>query len=209
MSALVYRAHDLEDPDDARYRALQIQMSKWRKHEPGSFDPSYGTLLGRLVEVNGGASKVASDLGMNHDHLAELSNWSHLELRDLVAHLPAEAFPSGRDSVSDLSWVDSRPRGVLMTIPRSWKRTDEEYRSRTRWSIPFRSDATDEDVIEATRAAFLGMPEEVRAQISLVELQRDLRPTDRGTGSAASPEDDPAFVVGNACQVPLNQSLRS
>jgi Zn-dependent peptidase ImmA (M78 family)/transcriptional regulator with XRE-family HTH domain len=80
VAALVYRAHELDYIDDRRYRALQIQMSKWRKTEPGIFDPAYGQLLPRLVEVNGGVDRVASDLGVNRDHLAELVNWSHLRL---------------------------------------------------------------------------------------------------------------------------------
>lgn len=78
VSALVYRAHDLGHVDDSRYRALQIQMSKWRRHEPATFDPVYGTLFGRLVEVNGGVPEVATTLGVNDQHLAELTNWSHL-----------------------------------------------------------------------------------------------------------------------------------
>jgi Zn-dependent peptidase ImmA (M78 family) len=80
VSALVYRAHELDYVDDARYRALQIQMSKWRKAEPGRFEPVYGTLFGRLVEVNGGTAKVSDDLGINRRHLAELSNWTHLRV---------------------------------------------------------------------------------------------------------------------------------
>lgn len=80
VAALVYRAHELDYIDDRRYRALQIQMSKWRKSEPGTFDPVPGQLFGRLVEVNGGADEVASDLGVNRRHLEELLNWSHLRL---------------------------------------------------------------------------------------------------------------------------------
>lgn len=80
VAALVYIAHELDYIDDARYRALQIQMSRWRKSEPGSFEPIYGTLLSRLVEVNGGVTKVAADLGVNKRHLADTLNWSHLRL---------------------------------------------------------------------------------------------------------------------------------
>lgn len=80
VSALVYRAHELEYIDDSRYRALQIQMSKWRKSEPGTFQPVYGQLLPRLIEVNGGASKVARDIGVNQQHLSEVTNWSHLRV---------------------------------------------------------------------------------------------------------------------------------
>lgn len=80
VSALVYRAHDLEFIDDRRYRALQIQMSKWRKSEPGGFDPAHGQLLSRLVEISGGAPKVATNLGVNQSHLEELLHWSHLRV---------------------------------------------------------------------------------------------------------------------------------
>jgi len=80
VAALVYRAHELEYLDDARYRALQIQMAKWRKSEPGTFDPARGHLFGRLVEVNEGPDAVASDLGVNEDHLRALLNWSHLRV---------------------------------------------------------------------------------------------------------------------------------
>jgi Zn-dependent peptidase ImmA (M78 family) len=80
VSALVYRAHELEYLDDARYRALQIQMSKWHKAEPGAFQPAHGTLLPRLVEVEGGPVAVAQRLGINRQHLGELLNWSHLRV---------------------------------------------------------------------------------------------------------------------------------
>jgi hypothetical protein len=53
-SALVVRAHELDVIDDKRYRALQIQMAKWRKSEPMTFSPAYGQLLPRIIEVNGG-----------------------------------------------------------------------------------------------------------------------------------------------------------
>jgi Zn-dependent peptidase ImmA (M78 family) len=79
-AALIYRAHELEYIDDARYRALQIQMSKWRKNEPGEFQPVTGTLFRRLIEVNGGTADVARNLGINVKHLGTLLNWSHLRL---------------------------------------------------------------------------------------------------------------------------------
>lgn len=77
-AAMIYRAHELDYVDDARYRALQIQMSKWRKREPGEIQPVAGTLFGRLVEVNGGVAAVASRLGVNAKHLASLVNWNRL-----------------------------------------------------------------------------------------------------------------------------------
>lgn len=80
VAALIYRAHELDHIDDARYRALQIQMSKWRKNEPGEFQPVTGTLFRRLVEVNGGTADVAERLGINAKHLGALLNWSHLRL---------------------------------------------------------------------------------------------------------------------------------
>lgn len=80
VAALVYRAHELDYIDDSRYRALQIQMSKWRRQEPGTFEPMRGQLLAKLVEVNGGPTKVAAELGVNRSHLAELLNWSHLRV---------------------------------------------------------------------------------------------------------------------------------
>ena len=80
IAALVYRAHELNYIDDQRYRALQIQMSKWQKTEPGKFDAAPGQLLGRLIEANGGLDEVARDSGLNRRHLAELVNWSHLRL---------------------------------------------------------------------------------------------------------------------------------
>jgi Zn-dependent peptidase ImmA (M78 family) len=80
IAALIYRAHELEYIDDARYRSLQIQISKWRKSEPGEFRPRVGTLFARLVEVNGGAATVADRLGVNLKHLNALLNWSHLRL---------------------------------------------------------------------------------------------------------------------------------
>lgn len=83
VAALVYRAHDLDIIDDSRYRSLQIQMSKWRRSEPGEFEPAHGELLNRLVELNGGLTSVASNLGVNRGHLEDLLRWSprpHLRL---------------------------------------------------------------------------------------------------------------------------------
>lgn len=80
VAALVYRAHELEYVDDKRYRALQIQMAKWRRVEPGRFDPVPGALLRRLIEVNQGLTSVSKTLGVNVRHLGELTNWSHLRL---------------------------------------------------------------------------------------------------------------------------------
>lgn len=79
-SALVYRAHELGYIDDRRYRALQIQMSKWHKNGPGTFAPVHGELVGRLIDVNGGTEGVSGKLGVNARHLAEPTNWSHLRV---------------------------------------------------------------------------------------------------------------------------------
>lgn len=78
VSALVYRAHELDYLDDRRYRSLQIQMSKWRRNEPARFDPMYGELMNRLVSANGDVGNVSSMLGVNRDHLRELTIWRHL-----------------------------------------------------------------------------------------------------------------------------------
>lgn len=80
VAALVYRAHDLDYIDDKRYRALQIQMSKWRRNEPASFAPVHGELMNRLIVANGGVESVSNDLGVRRQHLQELSNWSHLRV---------------------------------------------------------------------------------------------------------------------------------
>ena len=80
VAALVYQAHEFDYIDDRRYRALQIQMSKWRKMEPASFAPVHGTLLSRLVETNGGVAAVANELGVSRKHLQELCNWTHLRV---------------------------------------------------------------------------------------------------------------------------------
>lgn len=80
VAALVYRAHDLGYIDDRRYRALQIQMSKWRKSEPGTFEPVRGQLLAKLVEVNGGVGAVAKNIGVKEAHIGALVNWTHLRV---------------------------------------------------------------------------------------------------------------------------------
>lgn len=80
VAMLVYRAHELEYIDDQRYRALQIQMSKWRKSEPATFEPAYGQLFPRLVEVNGGLDEVGRSLGVNRKHLAATTRWHHLHV---------------------------------------------------------------------------------------------------------------------------------
>lgn len=78
VAALVYRARQFEFIDDKRYRSLQIQMSKWRRSEPGEFKPVYGRLLPHLIEANGGTSTVAKHLHLNEDHLRLVSSWTHL-----------------------------------------------------------------------------------------------------------------------------------
>ncbi len=80
VAALVYRAHELDYIDDRRYRALQIQMSKWRRAEPATFAPATGQLMNRLIEVNGGLDRVARALGVNRRHLHAASSWSHLRV---------------------------------------------------------------------------------------------------------------------------------
>lgn len=80
VAALVYHAHDLDYMDDQRYRALQIQMSKWRKNEPAPFAPVHGELLNRLVLANGGVDTVASNLGVNRKHVQALTSWTHLRV---------------------------------------------------------------------------------------------------------------------------------
>jgi len=80
IAALVYRAHELDHIDDRRYRALQIQMSKWRKAEPATFAPVHGELMNRLVAANGGADAVAREMGINRKHLQHVCNWSHLRV---------------------------------------------------------------------------------------------------------------------------------
>jgi Zn-dependent peptidase ImmA (M78 family) len=78
VAALVYRAHELDYIDDKRYRALQIQMAKWRRSEPAAFEPVHGELFGSVVAANGGVDQVAKTLGINRKHLRELCSWHHL-----------------------------------------------------------------------------------------------------------------------------------
>lgn len=80
VSALIYRAHELGYLDDSRYRSLQIQMSQWKRSEPGTFELAPGQLLPRLVEVNGGVDAVSSRLGLNRDHVRDTVTWSHLRV---------------------------------------------------------------------------------------------------------------------------------
>ena len=78
-AALVYRAHQRGFLDDRRYRSVQIQMSKWRKREPGRFDPKPGTFLPWLVREAGGVGACARDLGVHEDHLRQIATWRHLK----------------------------------------------------------------------------------------------------------------------------------
>lgn len=80
VAMLVYRAHELGYIDDQRYRALQIQMSRWKKSEPATFSPAYGQLFPRLIEVNGGIETVGRNLGVNRWHLAATTRWQHLQV---------------------------------------------------------------------------------------------------------------------------------
>lgn len=78
VAALVYKAHELEIIDDNRFRALQIQMSKWRRTEPGEFEPAVGRALSALIAQAGGVDAVATRLEIHAGHLSEISNWTHL-----------------------------------------------------------------------------------------------------------------------------------
>ncbi len=80
VAALVYRARQFDYIDDKRYRSLQIQMSKWRRNEPGEFAPVFGRLLPQMVEANGGVRSVSTALGLNPEHLREVTNWHPLRL---------------------------------------------------------------------------------------------------------------------------------
>jgi Zn-dependent peptidase ImmA (M78 family) len=80
VSALVYRAWELDYIDDARFRALQVQMSKWKKSEPATFSPVYGQMLPLLVDRHGGVESVGQELGVNRRHLAEIVRWQHLRV---------------------------------------------------------------------------------------------------------------------------------
>lgn len=74
-SALIYRAFHSGYLTDRSYRSLQIQMSKWRKNEPASFDIAPGTLLPNLVQDQGGVHRCGELLGLNPDHLSMVLNW--------------------------------------------------------------------------------------------------------------------------------------
>lgn len=78
VAALVFKAHELGRVDDDRYRALQIQMSKWRRTEPGEFAPAVGKAFAALVDQRGGIASVATQLGVNPGHLAEVVDWRFL-----------------------------------------------------------------------------------------------------------------------------------
>ncbi len=80
VGSLVYRAHELDYIDDRRFRALQIQMSKWHKSEPAAFDPVHGQALPRLMDTHGGSEAVGKVLGLNRKHLAETVRWHHLRV---------------------------------------------------------------------------------------------------------------------------------
>jgi Zn-dependent peptidase ImmA (M78 family) len=80
VSALVYRAHELNYIDDSRFRALQVQMSKWHKSEPAEFTPVYGQVLPRLMETHGGSEGAGRMLGLNRRHLAETVRWQRLHV---------------------------------------------------------------------------------------------------------------------------------
>ena len=80
VAALVYRAHELGHIDDRRYRSLQIQMSRWRKSEPGEFAPVLGSLLPRLVDTEGGSIAVGRNLGLRWQHVKEVTNWTALRV---------------------------------------------------------------------------------------------------------------------------------
>jgi len=77
-AALVYKAHQLDLIDDSRFRSLQIQMSRWKRVEPGEFAPALGKALPAMVEAKGGADAVASRLGVNSRHLRDATSWSPL-----------------------------------------------------------------------------------------------------------------------------------
>ena len=78
VASLVYRAHSAERLSDASYRSLQMQMSRWRKQEPGRFEPVPGQLLPTLVHEHGGVHRCATTLGINRAHLASVVDWRRL-----------------------------------------------------------------------------------------------------------------------------------
>lgn len=76
VAALVYRAHRQGYIDSSRYRSLQIQMSKWRRAEPATFDLVPGQLLGASIEASGGCESASARFGVPSLHLAELTRWA-------------------------------------------------------------------------------------------------------------------------------------
>jgi Zn-dependent peptidase ImmA (M78 family)/transcriptional regulator with XRE-family HTH domain len=80
LTAIVMRAHDVGQIDDARQRSLFIQLSRWRKNEPGQFSPAQGQLLPKLVSVNGGPEEVGRLLGLNKKHVATVVDWRRLRV---------------------------------------------------------------------------------------------------------------------------------
>ena len=65
---------------DRSYRSIQIQMSRWRKTEPASFDLKPGRLLPKLVRTHRGVLSCAQRLGLNPDHLREVTTWHPLRV---------------------------------------------------------------------------------------------------------------------------------
>ena len=81
VAAMVYGAHELGYIDDQRYRSLQIQMSKWRRKEPLTFDISPGSLLPWLVASAGGVRAAAARLEMPAEYISDLIAWrQHLSV---------------------------------------------------------------------------------------------------------------------------------
>ncbi|WP_420612095.1 ImmA/IrrE family metallo-endopeptidase [Candidatus Spongiisocius sp.] len=80
VAALVYKAHQLGYLDGRSYRSIQIQMSRWRKTEPGSFAIKPGRLLPKLVRMHGGVLRSARHLGLSPDHLREVITWHPLRV---------------------------------------------------------------------------------------------------------------------------------
>ena len=81
VAALVYRAHQFGYLDDRSYRSMQIQMSKWRKREPASFDIKPGLLLADLVRrSDGDVRRCGERLGLNPTHLRIVIDWRRLRI---------------------------------------------------------------------------------------------------------------------------------
>ena len=79
-AALVYRANQLGFLNERSYRSIQMQMSAWRKTEPAHFRPKPGRLLPYLVEKHGGIHPCGKGLGLNPDHLREVTTWHRLRI---------------------------------------------------------------------------------------------------------------------------------